>query len=113
MASDYAEFAETIKEEIYHDIGIPVSIGVSNTRIRAKMFGDLHKPFGSFVEFDKLEIESVFKTLPVTEIPYIARGNSERLGSSVKTAYDFYAMEGRQVSKILGRNGCVLWLELH
>ena len=113
MASDYAEFAETIKEEIYHDIGIPVSIGVSNTRIRAKMFGDLHKPFGSFVEFDKLEIESVFRTLPVTEIPYIARGNSERLGSSVKTAYDFYAMEGRQVSKILGKNGCVLWLELH
>ena len=113
MSGDYEEFAETIKNEIYRDIGIPVSIGIANTRIRAKMFGDLRKPFGSFVEFDTKEVELILKSLPVTEIPYIARGNSERLGSQVKTAYDFYKMQGRQVSKILGRNGCVLWLELH
>jgi len=113
FASDYAEFAETIKKEIYHDIGIPVSIGISNTRLRAKMFGDLRKPFGSLVEFDTKEVESILQSLQVTEIPYIARGNSERLGPIIKTAYDFYNMEGRQVSKILGRNGCVLWLELH
>lgn len=112
LAPDYAEFAETIKKEIYHDIGIPVSIGISNTRLRAKMFWDLRKPFGSFVEFDTKEVESILQSLPVTEIPYIARGNSERLGSQVKTAYDFYKMEGRQVSKILGRNWVVLWLEL-
>ena len=113
MSHDYAEFAETIKQEIYNDIGIPVSVGISNTRIRAKMFGDLRKPFGSFVEFDREEIESVYKTLAVTEIPYIARGNSARLGSGIQTVYDFYRMEGMQVSKILGRNGSVLWLELH
>lgn len=41
----YDDFAESLKTEIYHDIGIPVSIGISNTRIRAKMFGDLNKPF--------------------------------------------------------------------
>lgn len=93
IAGDYEEFANSLKEEILHDIGIPVSIGISNTRIRAKMFGDLRKPFGSFVEFDTEEIQSVFKTLAVTEVPYIARGNSERLGSTVKTVYDFYAME--------------------
>lgn len=73
MAEDYEEFAETIKNEIYRDIGIAVSIGIANTRIRAKMFGDLRKPFGSFVEFDTSEIEQVFQTLAVTEIPYIAK----------------------------------------
>lgn len=73
MSGDYEEFAEAIKIEIYRDIGIPVSIGIANTRIRAKMFGDLRKPFGSFVEFDTSEIEEVFKTLTVTEIPYIAK----------------------------------------
>ena len=31
----------------------------------------------------------------------------------MKTVYDFYAMEGRRVSEILGRNGVILWLELH
>lgn len=75
----YADFAESLKEEIYHDIGIPVSIGISNTRIRAKMFGDLNKPFGSYVDFNTSDIEELFKTLPVTEVPYIARGNSARL----------------------------------
>ena len=108
----YDDFAESLKDEIYRDIGIPVSIGISNTRIRAKMFGDLNKPFGSYVDFSTPSIEELFKTLPVTEVPYIAKGNSARLWTSIKTVFDFYAMEGRQVSKILGRNGCVLWLEL-
>lgn len=113
MSGDYEEFAETIKNEIYRDIGIAVSIGIANTRIRAKMFGDLRKPFGSFVEFDTSEIEQVFQTLAVTEIPYIAKWNSARLGSRVQTVYDFYKMEWMAVSKLLGRNGSVLWLELH
>ncbi len=69
----YDEFAESLKEEIYYDIGIPVSIGISNTRIRAKMFGDLNKPFGSYVDFNTSDIEELYKTLPVTEIPYIAK----------------------------------------
>ncbi len=109
----YDDFAESLKEEIYHDIGIPVSIGISNTRIRAKMFGDLNKPFGSYVDFNTSDIEELFKTLPVTEVPYIAKWNSARLWTSIKTVYDFYAMEWMAVSKILGRNGSTLWLELH
>lgn len=113
ISGRYDDFAESLKEEIYHDIGIPVSIGISNTRIRAKMFGDLHKPYGSYVDFNVESIEWLFRTLRVTEVPYIARGNSERLGSTVKTVYDFYAMEWRRVSEILGRNGVILWLELH
>jgi nucleotidyltransferase/DNA polymerase involved in DNA repair len=113
ISGRYDDFAESLKEEIYHDIGIPVSIGISNTRIRAKIFGDLYKPYGSYVDFNVESIEWLFRTLAVTEVPYIARGNSERLGSTVKTVYDFYAMEGRRVSEILGRNGVILWLELH
>ncbi len=109
----YDNFAESLKEEIYHDIGIPVSIGISNTRLRAKMFGDLNKPFWSYVDFHTPDIEDLFRTLPVTEIPYIARRNSARLWVSIKTVYDFYSMEGMDVSKILGRNGSNLWLELH
>lgn len=43
------------------------------------MFGDLNKPFGSYVDFNTQSIEELFKTLPVTEVPYIAKGNSARL----------------------------------
>lgn len=65
MSDDYGAFAEELKQEIYTVMGLPVSIGISNTRLRAKMFGDLHKPFGSFVSFDTPEIEEVLKDLPV------------------------------------------------
>ena len=113
MSDDYEAFAEELKQEIYKSIGIPVSIGISNTRLRAKMFGDLHKPFGSFVSFDSEEIQAVFGTLPVREIPYIGKGNSERLGSQVRTALDFYNLNPLFVQRLLGKNGFNLWLELH
>lgn len=103
MAEDYAEFAEKLKEDIYHDIGMPVSVGISNTRIRAKMFGDLHKPFGSFVEFATAEIEDVYRTLGLREIPYIGRGNADRLGYGIRTVHDFYAMDPWEVSRLLGK----------
>jgi nucleotidyltransferase/DNA polymerase involved in DNA repair len=113
MASEYGAFAEILKTDIYRDIGIPVSIGISTTRIRAKMLGDLHKPYGTTVEFLREDIESLWKTLPVREIPFIGRGSAERLGASVRTVYDYYSLDPRYISKLLGRNGVVLWLELH
>jgi nucleotidyltransferase/DNA polymerase involved in DNA repair len=113
MANEYGSFAETLKTDIYRDIGIPVSIGISTTRIRAKMLGDLHKPYGTTVEFLREDIESLWKTLPVREIPFIGRGSAERLGASVRTVYDYYSLDPHSISKLLGRNGVVLWLELH
>lgn len=51
--------------------------------------------------------------MPVRAIPYVGRGNSDRLGSAVKTAYDFYRLPPGKVREILGKNGFTLWLELH
>lgn len=69
----YERLAEKLKTDIYRDVGLPVSVGISNTRIRAKMFSEIHKPFGSYVSFDKTDIENLFSDLPVREVPYIAR----------------------------------------
>lgn len=113
MASEYGGFAETLKTDISRDIGIPVSIGISTTRIRAKMLGDLRKPYGTTVEFDREDIESIWRTLPVREIPFIGRGSADRLGASVRTVYDYYSLDPRYISKLLGKSGVVLWLELH
>lgn len=42
---DELSFCVFLKKEIRRCIGIPVSIGVSDTRIRAKILSDIHKPF--------------------------------------------------------------------
>lgn len=69
----YERLAEKLKTDIYRDIGLPVSVGISNTRIRAKMFSEINKPFGSYVSFDKADIENLFSDLPVRAVPYVAR----------------------------------------
>lgn len=111
--SDYYLLAEKLKRDIYKNIGLPVSVGIANTRIKAKIFSELNKPFGSYTNFSKDWIEQLFKSLKVTDIPYIAKGNSERLGIWVKTIYDFYNLDPMKVSEILWKNWVVLWLELH
>lgn len=73
MSDDYEAFAEELKQEVYRIIGIPVSVGISNTRLRAKMFGDVHKPFGTLVAFDTEDVEGILESLPVRDIPYIGR----------------------------------------
>lgn len=113
MAREYNAFAESLKLDIYHDIGIPVSIGISNTRIRAKMFWDLHKPFGTTVLWDRDEVESVYKNLAIREVPFIGRGSADRLGIHIRTVADFMNMDPHSVRKILGKNGLILWSELH
>ena len=43
---DEKQFALFLQAEILLKIGIPVSIGVSNTRLRAKILSEIHKPMG-------------------------------------------------------------------
>lgn len=110
---DYLLLAEKIKADIYKNVGLPVSVWISNTRIKAKIFSDINKPYWSFVSFNKDNTEALFKKLPVRDIPYIAKWNSEKLWLWIKTVYDFYAMEAMKVREILWKPWLTLWLELH
>jgi nucleotidyltransferase/DNA polymerase involved in DNA repair len=60
-------------------IGIPVSIGMAATRIKAKIFSDLHKPLGYYISEDTTDNEQ-FTRLRVTKVPFIAKGTQEKLG---------------------------------
>lgn len=40
------QYAHYLQNDIKQKIGIPVSIGIANTRIKAKIFSDIHKPYG-------------------------------------------------------------------
>ena len=39
------EYLRDLQHDILKNIGIPVSIGVSNTRLKAKIFSKIRKPF--------------------------------------------------------------------
>jgi nucleotidyltransferase/DNA polymerase involved in DNA repair len=40
------QYAKFLQDDILIKIGIPVSIGIANTRIKAKIFSDINKPNG-------------------------------------------------------------------
>ncbi len=46
---DIETFTLYLQEKIRQHIGIPVSIGVSNTRLRAKIFSKINKPYGYYI----------------------------------------------------------------
>ena len=110
---DYLKFAVHLKEEIYNRIGIPVSLWVSNTKIKAKIFSDINKPFWECVEFDDLFISKILSKLKVDDIPFIGRRLGERLQYLCKSAEDFRQLSFWKVDELMWKNGTDLWLELN
>lgn len=110
---DYKEFAISLKKNILKIIWIPVSIWVANTKIKAKIFGDINKPFWELVAFEDNEISNILKKLKPWDIPFIGKKLSERLEYICKTADDFRRLSFWKVDEILWKCWTDLWLELN
>jgi len=112
-AGDYEAYCRDLKLEILHKIGIPVSIGLGNTRIKSKIFSDINKPFGYWIGLDDEKEEQLFTELPVREVPFIGKATEQRLGHSIRTIADFRNMGFFELDRCIGKNATTLWLELH
>ena len=69
-------FASMIKEGIYREFDIPVSIGISESKWIAKLATSYAKPFGIRHVRD---IDAFIETIPIEKFPGIGRGFQERL----------------------------------
>jgi nucleotidyltransferase/DNA polymerase involved in DNA repair len=110
---DCEAFGTDLKAEILKRIGIPVSIGIANTRIKSKIFSDINKPFGCWIGLDDEKETELFSELPVREVPFIGKATESRLGRSVRTVEDFRCMNFFELDRLIGKNATTLWLELH
>lgn len=110
---DVEAFGLDLKAEILQKIGIPVSVGIANTRIKSKMFSDIHKPFGLWIGLDDDREAELFATLPVRAVPFIGRATESRLGQSIRTVEDFRRMGFFELDRLIGKNATTLWLETH
>lgn len=71
MQVSLEKYIKNMQQEILQKIGIPVSIGVSNTRLRAKIFSKINKPFGNYISLESTEIYRKFEKMSFREIPFI------------------------------------------
>jgi len=75
---DVYDFAVKLKQKIYDDLGLPVSIGVSKSKWISKLATEFAKPFG--VRYIKTEDVSAFiKEIPISKFPGIGKGYQDRL----------------------------------
>lgn len=82
------EFAYNLKQKIFDELKLPISIGIANTKFLSKLITEYAKPDGvKFVPKDK--IPEFTQNIPIKEFPGIGKGFQEKLaGYAIKTLGD-------------------------
>lgn len=105
-------WAEDIQKEILNDTGLSVSIGISHSKLLAKMAGEEKKPAGLMV-IEKHQIEDFLARRPAEAIPGIGRRrNVHAKANQWTTAWDIAAADTDTLKKLFGSPGVDLQREL-
>lgn len=106
------KYLKTIQENILKDVWIPVSIWCADTRIKAKIYSKINKPFWIYVWFDIKKEKKLFQDLEVWKIPFIWKKLQEKLKYKAPNIYDFIKLWFWYLKQNIWKNATDLWLEL-
>ena len=104
------DYIKKLQKDVINHIWIPVSIWVSTTRIKAKIFSKLNKPNWYYI--DLWESKELYKLLPLSIVPFIWKSKQEFLKYKCKNVYDFIKSGFFYLKKSLWKTSTDLWLEL-
>jgi len=111
--TSYGTIAKRMQEEVEKELGITVSIGVSLTKVLAKI-GSKHKKPNGLTLISGRDIHLYLKTLPVEKIWGIGPNTSAFLGKfGIKTALEFALKDEGFVKKHLSKPYQEIWHELN
>jgi len=102
-----------LQKKILQEIGVPVSFWISTTRLRAKIFSKVRKPYGYFIALDNQSVYDQFQEMPVSDIPFIGFWYQQRLPHHIKTIYDFSRESMFYFKRLIGKNATCIWFELN
>ncbi len=109
----FRELADHIRQSVYVEVGITVSVGISTTRILAKVASEMNKPNGSTV-IPGRRIARFLHDIPIGSVPGIGSNRRQLLSKQrINTAYDFCSTSKERIDNILGKAGVDLWQELN
>jgi len=105
--ADIFKFAKKIQQQIFNEIGLPVSIGIASTKWIAKLATEDAKPYGIKL-VQQHEVESYIQNIPISKFPGIGSGYQERLlQRGIKTLGDIKSRKALFDS--WGKNGTQLY----
>jgi DNA polymerase V len=110
----FQETAQSIRDRVSRQVGVPVTVGIARTRTLAKLISDSAKPFGARAVLDPETEEALLRDRPVTEITGIAGRRAKRLAPwGIRTCLDLARADRRLVRALLTATGEALWWELN
>jgi len=109
LRSSYIGIAEQMKRTIERELGLGVSVGISLTKVLAKVGSKYQKPSGLTVIAGR-SIARYLENLPVGKVWGIGPATTNYLAKlGVKTALDFARMPESVVRKRLTKPGIEIW----
>lgn len=107
---DYIKF---LQNDILKKIWIPVSIWVSNTRIKAKIFSKINKPFWIYISLSREQDYNIFSSLPLSIVPFIWKKTQEKFKYSCDNVLDFIKLWYWYLKEKIWKNATDLRFELN
>jgi len=103
------EVAEEIRETVKNELGLTVSIGVSFSKIFAKLGSDMKKPDAITVLHEDNWQEKIWP-LPVSELLYVGHATTKKLmAKNVRTIGELARTDPEILRSWFGKNGVMLW----
>lgn len=101
--------AEEIKDKIRDTLGFTVNIGISDSKILAKMASDFKKPDLVHTLYRR-EIPRKMWPLPVTEMFFVGRATAKKLFSmGIRTIGELAAADPAWLKAVLQKHGEIIW----
>lgn len=101
--------AEIIRKRVREETGLTVSVGVSFTKVFAKLGSDMKKPDAVTV-ITKENFRGKVWPLPVQELLYVGRATGRKLRAlNIHTIGDLAMTPPEVLDRNLGKNGVMLW----
>jgi len=105
--------ARTLQQCLWERTGVPVSVGVSTSKILAKLASSSGKPFGCVAAVEKSDVRRLLRGRPVDKITGVARRSRRKLEAhGIRTCEDFVRADRRLIRRLLTKRGEDLWWEL-
>ena len=109
----FRQLADDMRQRIYRDIGITVSVGISTTKTLAKIASEKNKPNGSTIVPGR-SIRHFLAGIPAGDVPGIGRNRAALLHKfNIHTALDYSLTDKAHIHRRLGKAGTDLWNELN
>jgi DNA polymerase-4/DNA polymerase V len=112
LNTSYEGIAAAMKREVGRELGITVSVGLSLTKVLAKVASRHRKPDGLTI-IPGRAIASFLKDLPVEKIWGIGPATTQYLSKlGIRTALEFARLSEKEVRRRLTKPGVEIWQEL-